>query len=227
MSLTIPNHLYRGNSLPFQVFFLALTHDLRGMTLRSLPNSMTITIRTFSLTAAAALAVWGLSNVRGPSSISAGPTSSNCQRVIFGAGCFWGVESKFSNIPGVVHTRVGYSGGHTPDPTYEKVCAHGTGHAEVVEVLYDSEQVSFEQLLAVFWSIHDPTTPHQLGPQDGGQYRSAIFCTTSQQEESARASAAHLPIPPHTEIAAAGVFHPAEEYHQRYYEKQGVAGCRN
>lgn len=181
------------------------------------------------LALATAAAAWSIRESRTqPSSPSSFATTmpANHQRVVFGAGCFWGVESAFSKIPGVVRTRVGYSGGHTESPTYEKVCAHGTGHAEVVEVEFDPARVSFEELLGAFWKSHDPSAPHRLGPGDGSQYRSAIFCTTPGQEAAARESAANLPSAPHTEIAAAGPFYPAEEYHQKYNEKHGIAGCR-
>ncbi|MEO8351684.1 MAG: peptide-methionine (S)-S-oxide reductase MsrA [Chthoniobacteraceae bacterium] len=226
MSLAIFKSVAQRKSLRAEGSFTALTHERHGTTLRHSQSLMALALRSISLAAAAALAAWGLANVRGSKSISAPPMSSNHQRVIFGAGCFWGVERAFAKIPGVMETRVGYSGGHTPNPTYEKVCAHGTGHAEVVEVEFDPAQVSFEELLGVFWKIHDPSPQHRLGPEDGSQYRSAIFCTTPGQEIAASHSAAKLDPLPNTEIAHAGAFYPAEEYHQRYYEKHGIAGCR-
>jgi methionine-S-sulfoxide reductase len=145
------------------------------------------------------------------------------EKVLFGAGCFWGVEETFRQFHGVTGTRVGYAGGHTKDPTYEDLCSHTTGHAEVVEVEFDAAEVSFDQLLDFFWRSHDPTAPHRIGRDNGGQYRSAIFFTTPGQEATARSSAARLEtsgeVAITTEIAPAPPFYPAEEYHQRYYEK--------
>ena len=151
--------------------------------------------------------------------------SAEREHAVFGAGCFWGVEAEFRKVAGVTATRVGYAGGHTAAPTYEKVCAHGTGHAEVVEVEFDPASVSYAQLLEVFWKSHDPTKPHRLGPDDGSQYRSAIFFLTPAQETAARASAQHLASPPITEIAALPAFFPAEKYHQQYAEKHGGISC--
>ncbi len=154
------------------------------------------------------------------------------QRVLFGAGCFWGVESTLAQVKGVTATRVGYSGGIPKNPTYEQVCGHTTGHAEVVEVTYDPAQISFDDLLTVFWEAHNPSIAHQQGPDHGGQYRSAIFFTTPAQETIARASAARwekegrLSGPITTEIALATPFYAAEEYHQKYYAKHGGGGCR-
>ena len=150
----------------------------------------------------------------------------------FGAGCFWGVEAAFRQLDGVTKTRVGYSGGHTDNPTYRDVCSHKTGHAEVVEVIYEPAKLSFSALLEVFWGMHDPSTKQRNGPDIGGQYRSAIFFTTPEQETVARASAARLEksgklfAPVATEISLAGPFYIAEEYHQKYYVKHGTAGCR-
>lgn len=147
------------------------------------------------------------------------------EKVLFGAGCFWGVEETFRNVRGVTGTCVGYAGGHTKNPTYEDVCSHTTGHAEVVEVEFDPALLSFDELLEVFWKSHDPTISRPIGPDHGGQYRSAIFFTTATQEAAARVSAARLEKSAAmrgavaTEIAAAPEFYPAEEYHQRYYEK--------
>jgi peptide-methionine (S)-S-oxide reductase len=146
----------------------------------------------------------------------------------FAAGCFWGVEAAFRKVPGVVETTVGYTGGHTENPTYEEVCSDRTGHAEAVRIEFDPEQVSYEQLLEVFWNIHDPTTPNRQGPDVGSQYRSAIFYHTPEQEAAARASkeklerSGHFANPIVTEIVPAAEFYPAEEYHQRYYEKEGL-----
>lgn len=155
------------------------------------------------------------------------------ERVMLGAGCFWGVESKLAAVEGVRRTRTGYAGGHTEAPTYEEVCSHTTGHAEVVEVEYDPTVVSLADLLKVFWSLHDPTVPRKVGPEEGGQYRSAIFCSTPEQVAVAEGSARELaksgkyPRPVITEIGTGRNFYPAEEYHQKYYLKQGMAAsCR-
>ena len=156
--------------------------------------------------------------------------SGTTHTALFGAGCFWGVESAFRQVPGVVDVAVGYSGGTTPDPTYREVCSGRTGHAEVVEVTFDPAQVSFERLLDVFWSIHDPTTLNRQGPDVGTQYRSAIFYSGAEQAAQAAASKARLEAsgsgrgPVVTQIAPAGPFHRAEEYHQQYFAKQGIAG---
>ncbi len=151
---------------------------------------------------------------------------------IFAAGCFWGVEAAFRQVPGVVSTAVGYSGGSTPDPTYQQVCTGTTGHAEVVRVEFDPDRVSFEELLRVFWRAHDPTTLNRQGPDVGTQYRSAIFFDGADQERLARASLEaerqsgchQRPIV--TEITPASAFYRAEEYHQQYLEKRGSASCR-
>jgi peptide-methionine (S)-S-oxide reductase len=143
----------------------------------------------------------------------------------FGAGCFWGVEYVFRRVPGVVDVRVGYSGGFTPNPTYPEVCSHTTGHAEVAQVTYDPERVSFDQLLEVFWAMHDPTQVDRQGPDIGDQYRSCIFTHSPEQQAAAEASreraqsAYDRPIA--TEITSRTVFYPAEGYHQAYYEKNG------
>lgn len=143
----------------------------------------------------------------------------------FGAGCFWGVEVAFRPVPGVTDVTVGYTGGEVPDPSYKQVCAGRTGHAEAVQVAFDPERVSFEELLEVFWSIHDPTQRNRQGPDIGTQYRSAIFCHDAEQEATARASMERIQAsyekPVVTEIVPAGPFYPAEEYHQRYLEKRG------
>jgi len=150
----------------------------------------------------------------------------------FAAGCFWGVEAAFGQVPGVVATAVGYSGGHVPNPTYHDVCSGRTGHAECVQVEYDPARVSYEQLLDVFWENHDPTQLNRQGPDVGEQYRSAIFFHTREQEAAARASKSRLEQsgrfkrPIVTEITPAPAFYRAEEYHQRYLEKRGLAHCR-
>jgi len=150
---------------------------------------------------------------------------------MFGAGCFWGVETTFRAVPGVVNTTVGYAGGHTKNPTYEEVCTDLTGHAEVVLVEYDPEKVSYEQLLEVFWNCHDPTQLNRQGPDVGTQYRSVIFAFTPEQREAAEASRERLERsgrysrPIVTQILPAPEFYPAEEYHQRYLEKRGLRSC--
>ena len=151
------------------------------------------------------------------------------EKATFGAGCFWQVEVEFRNTPGVLDARVGYSGGSMPSPSYEQVCTDRTGHAEVVEVTFDPERVSYEQLLETFWSLHDPTQVNRQGPDVGSQYRSAIFFHTPEQERAALASRERAqerhPRPIATEITPAQAFYPAEEYHQRYLEKRGLATC--
>jgi peptide-methionine (S)-S-oxide reductase len=148
----------------------------------------------------------------------------------FGAGCFWGVEAAFCRVRGVVDTEVGYAGGDYDNPTYKAVCSGRTGHAEVVRVVFDPRQVTYEQLLEVFWGCHDPTTPNRQGPDVGAQYRSAIFTHSPAQAAAAEASKAEhqkaLSRPIVTQIEPAGTFWPAEEYHQRYLEKRGRASCR-
>ncbi len=153
-------------------------------------------------------------------------------KATFAAGCFWGVEAVFRQLEGVRATRVGYTGGTTKNPTYEDVCTDRTGHAEAVEVEYDPSRVSYEQLLNVFWENHDPTTLNRQGPDVGTQYRSAIFFHTLEQEAAAKASKEKLEKtgkyrkPIVTEITAAAEFYPAEEYHQQYVEKRGLAHCK-
>jgi len=151
------------------------------------------------------------------------------EKATFGAGCFWGVEEAFSKVPGVLETRVGYAGGDRPNPTYEDVCSSRTGHAEVVEVTFDPQLVSFEQLLGVFFTIHDPTQLNRQGADLGSQYRSTIFVHSQEQrlvadrtvERLEAARAFRRPIV--TRIEPAPGFWPAEDYHQRYFEKQGHA----
>lgn len=154
------------------------------------------------------------------------------EKATFAAGCFWHVEDVFRHTTGVTATRVGYTGGTTPEPTHEEVCTDRTGHAEAVEITYASEVVSYEDLLAVFWSSHDPTQMNGQGPDIGTQYRSAIFVHDERQLTVALASKerlekqARLPGPIVTQIVAASRFYPAEDYHQQYYEKQGISYCR-
>jgi peptide-methionine (S)-S-oxide reductase len=152
-------------------------------------------------------------------------------KATFAAGCFWGVESLFRQVPGVTDAAVGYTGGQTKEPTYQDVCTGRTGHAEAVEVLFDPARVSYDQLLDVFWTGHDPTTPNRQGPDRGTQYRSGVFYHDDAQRAAAEASkerwnrSGRLRGPIVTEITPASTFYRAEEYHQRYNEKHGLAGC--
>jgi peptide-methionine (S)-S-oxide reductase len=150
-------------------------------------------------------------------------------RATFGAGCFWGVEAAFRQIDGVTGTRVGYSGGTLENPTYEDVCSHTTGHAEVVEVTYDPERVSYDQLLDVFWGKHDPTQLNRQGWDIGDQYRSVVFFHDDEQREAAFRSKAEeqsrYKKPIVTLIEPAQTFYEAEDYHQQYLEKRGRATC--
>ncbi|HTD23937.1 MAG TPA: peptide-methionine (S)-S-oxide reductase MsrA [Terriglobales bacterium] len=153
------------------------------------------------------------------------------EKATFGAGCFWGVEETFRKINGVKDTAVGYTGGTLQDPTYKDVCTNESGHAEVVQVTYDPSEVSYDQLLDVFWNAHNPTTLNRQGPDWGTQYRSVIFFHSPEQEAAARASKEKLEKsgrfnrPIVTQIVPAVVFYRAEEYHQRYLEKRGVSSC--
>ena len=153
------------------------------------------------------------------------------EKATFGAGCFWGVEAAFRQVNGVKATTVGYAGGTLENPTYKDVCSGRTGHAEVVEVEFDPAQVSYEELLKVFWDNHDPTTLNRQGPDVGEQYRSAIFYHTPEQEAAARASKAALEQSGTyrraivTEITPAPTFYRAEDYHQQYFEKRGISHC--
>jgi peptide-methionine (S)-S-oxide reductase len=151
------------------------------------------------------------------------------EKATFGAGCFWGVEAAIRKIEGVASTTVGYAGGSFKDPTYEDVCSGKTGHAEVVQVEYDPSKVSYEELLRVFWNIHDPTTLNRQGPDIGTQYRSAVFFHNPEQEAAATASKQKLQSSGRyrksivTEIMPALEFYRAEDYHQQYFEKCGIA----
>jgi peptide-methionine (S)-S-oxide reductase len=153
------------------------------------------------------------------------------EKAMFGAGCFWGVEATFRKLPGVTSTAVGYSGGQTNNPTYKEVCTDDTGHAEVVLVEYDPAKVNYEQLLDVFWNNHNPTQLNYQGVDVGTQYRSAIFFYTPEQREKAISSKSALEKsgqfkkPIVTEITPASEFYRAEEYHQQYLEKRGLASC--
>ena len=152
------------------------------------------------------------------------------EKATFGAGCFWGVEIEFRNVPGVVDTAVGYEGGTLPNPTYEDVCSHTTGHAEVVQVEFDPEEVSYDRLLDVFWDVHDPTQVNRQGPDVGSNYRSVIFFHSPEQQEQALESKARVQArfdrSIATEISPASDFWRAEEYHQQYLVKRGLAACR-
>jgi peptide-methionine (S)-S-oxide reductase len=147
----------------------------------------------------------------------------------FAAGCFWGVEDAYRHVPGVVATAVGYSGGTTPDPDYPKVCTHTTGHAETVLVEYDPARIPYEQLLRVFWKIHDPTQADGQGPDIGSNYRSVVFTFDAEQAAAARASMkaeqAHVSARITTEIRPMTLFYKAEDYHQQYAERTGHHGC--
>jgi peptide-methionine (S)-S-oxide reductase len=153
------------------------------------------------------------------------------EKATFGAGCFWGVEVSFRKVPGVTATAAGYLGGTLANPSYEDVCTGRTGHAEVVEVTYDRSKVGYEDLLNVFWTSHDPTTLNRQGPDRGTQYRSAIFYHNEAQRQAAIASkdqwsgSGRFSGPIVTEITPASTFYRAEDYHQRYLEKHGLASC--
>ena len=152
-------------------------------------------------------------------------------KATFGAGCFWGVEMSFRRLDGVLDTVVGYAGGHTENPTYEQVCGHGTGHAEVVEVEYEPAVITYEQLLDAFFEMHDPTQVNRQGPDIGDQYRSVIFFHSDEQQTAAEKAKAELDAsgqharPVATLVEPAPNFYRAEEYHQRYIEKRGGGGC--
>jgi peptide-methionine (S)-S-oxide reductase len=152
-------------------------------------------------------------------------------KATFAAGCFWGVEATFRQIPGVLSTRVGYTGGKMENPTYKDVCTDRTGHAEAVEVDYDPTKVRYEELLKVFWENHDPTQLNRQGPDWGTQYRSAIFFHSTEQQTAAQTSKLQLEQshryskPIVTQIVPAVTFYPAEDYHQQYLEKRGLASC--
>lgn len=163
--------------------------------------------------------------------VPANTNKPKTDKAIFAAGCFWGVEENFRKTKGVVSTRVGYTGGRTKSPTYEDVCTGRTGHAEAIEIEYDPSVISYDELLDIFWKIHDPTTANRQGPDVGTQYRSAIFYQTRGQRVSAERSREAISAsgvykkPVVTEISPAGDFYPAEEYHQKYIEKRGGGAC--
>lgn len=148
----------------------------------------------------------------------------------FAAGCFWGVEDEFMKVRGVKSTRVGYTGGNLTNPTYEDVCTDRTGHAEAIQLKYDPKEISYKELLELFWSLHNPTTINRQGPDIGTQYRSSIFFHTPEQEKIARRVKQELDGSKFqnkivTEIVPASIFYPAEEYHQKYYQKIGGGSC--
>ena len=151
------------------------------------------------------------------------------EKTTFGAGCFWGVEATFRRLAGVKSTQVGYTGGTQEKPTYQEVCTDRTGHAEAVEVTFDPQVISYHDLLEVFWENHNPTTPNRQGPDVGTQYRSAIFYHSPEQLTEARASRdaaqSRFSKPIVTQIVPASTFWRAEEYHQQYLEKRGLAQC--
>jgi peptide-methionine (S)-S-oxide reductase len=155
----------------------------------------------------------------------------NTEKATFGAGCFWGVEELFRNVPGVKSATSGYAGGSTENPTYEQVCSHTTGHAEVVEIEFDPAEVSYATLLDIFWNNHDPTTLNRQGPDIGDQYRSVVFYHSPEQKAAAEAKKAELDKsgrfrrPIVTQIEPAPTFHRAEEYHQQYLRKRGRTQC--
>ncbi|HSU72641.1 MAG TPA: peptide-methionine (S)-S-oxide reductase MsrA [Candidatus Binatia bacterium] len=150
-------------------------------------------------------------------------------KATFAAGCFWGVQLLFDQTPGVLSTRVGYTGGTMKNPTYENVCSDDTGHAEAVEITYDEKKVKYEKLLDIFWENHNPTTPNRQGPDEGSQYRSAIFYHDEEQrkiaEQSRIAIQKKFKDKVVTQIVKATAFYPAEEYHQKYLEKRGQKTC--
>lgn len=153
------------------------------------------------------------------------------EKAVFAAGCFWGVEAIFQELDGVVDTTVGYTGGKTTNPTYKEICYLDTGHAEAIEIVYDPAKVSYEELLAYFWRLHDPTTVNRQGPDKGTQYRSAVFYYSPEQKTAAEKvkteAQAKWKKPIVTEITEGGTFYPAEDYHQDYFGKSGGhhTGC--
>ena len=157
-------------------------------------------------------------------------SENNLETATFAAGCFWGVEDTFMKKKGVKTTSVGYTGGNFSNPTYEDVCTDKTGHAEAIQLRFDPREVSYEELLDLFWSIHDPTTKNRQGPDIGSQYRSTIFYHTAEQENIAKKSKQDLDDSKFqnkivTEIVPATTFYPAENYHQKYYQKNGGGSC--
>ena len=164
-------------------------------------------------------------------SVSRGATAWHWKTAVFGAGCFWGVEARFNEMAGVLDTAVGYAGGEMDHPTYKEVCGGRTGHAEVVEVTFDSSRVRYEELLDTYFALHDPTQLNRQGPDYGTQYRSVIFTQTGEQVAEARAKITELNAsgsfrrPIVTQVLPSATFWKAEEYHQRYLEKRGMVSC--
>ncbi len=158
--------------------------------------------------------------------------NQSIETATFGAGCFWGVEARFRELPGIVDTTVGYMGGHLQKPSYEAVCTGNTGHAEVVQLKFDTTKIDYRALLKLFFDTHNPTTLNRQGPDRGSQYRSVIFYHGTQQQKMARQAMAEVDLSKRwsqavvTQLEAALDFWPAEEYHQRYLEKNGLAACR-
>lgn len=154
---------------------------------------------------------------------------NSVSEILLGAGCFWGIQASFDKLDGVIETEVGYSGGHTEDPTYKEVCSNRTGHAEVVKVVYNPQVLNTRKLLDHFFDIHDPTTLNRQGPDIGSQYRSAVFFMNEEQRKDAEDAKEYwngrYPRKVVTEITPAGRFYRAEEYHQKYYQKNGYIGC--
>lgn len=163
-----------------------------------------------------------------PSNSSNDSNNSN-EQALFGAGCFWGVQYYFDQVPGIIETTVGYSGGHTANPTYEEVCTHTTGHAEVIKIVFDPQQVSYQTLVRHFFRLHDPTQLNRQGPDIGDSYRSAAYYYSDQQktviERIRQEVQATLDKPIVTEVAAAGPFYAAEDYHQKFAERTGRGQC--
>jgi peptide-methionine (S)-S-oxide reductase len=188
--------------------------------------------RTFRAQNAGKTITDGYGQIIMPPTCFINPLSNMSEKATFAAGCFWGVEASFRKVKGVLNVTVGYTGGKTSNPTYEQVCSDRTGHAESVLVEFDPKVVTYDQLLDVFWSIHDPTTKNRQGPDFGSQYRSAVFYHGQEQREQAIASKERLEKRGEysksivTEIVPAQEFYPAEEYHQRYHEKHNLVSCR-
>lgn len=153
------------------------------------------------------------------------------EQATFAAGCFWGVEETFRKTPGVVSTMVGYTAGVTPNPTYQQVCTDETGHVEAVQMTFDPAVISYEDLLDLFWRLHDPTTLNRQGPDVGSQYRSAVFYHSEVQKEAALTvlgkieTSGRFRSPIVTQIVPAETFYPAEDYHQQYFAKRGGGHC--
>jgi methionine-S-sulfoxide reductase len=154
---------------------------------------------------------------------------SKTQTAIFAAGCFWGVQAYFDQVPGVVTTTAGYTGGHTENPSYEEVCMHTTGHAEALQLEFDPVKISYRDLVRHFFRMHDPTQVNRQGPDVGDNYRSAIFCADDKQRATAEqirdSLQKHFDKPIATQITAASTFYPAESYHQKFFQKTGLGAC--